>query len=107
MRFFANYNRSLAMRSIQWAAILLGANILHLWMFLHLNVYTHPTLSWVGFGIHTAACIGPFWMLYDWFVKRGKRTWTAWMWLCFVPWGFLWYYFEQHRPSKASQRSTA
>jgi hypothetical protein len=46
-------------------------------------------------------------MLYDWFVKRGKRTCEAWMWLFFVPWGFLWYYFEKYRPTKASQTTSA
>jgi hypothetical protein len=46
-------------------------------------------------------------MLYDWFVKRGKRTWKAWMWLAFVPWGFLWYYFEKCRPANAEEKGSA
>ena len=47
--------------------------------------------------IVVAVCIGPFWMLYDWFVRKAKRTWNSWMWLFFVSWGFLWYYFEKYR----------
>jgi hypothetical protein len=36
-------------------------------------------------------------MLYDWFVSKSKRTLKPWMWIFFVPWGFLWYYFEKYR----------
>lgn len=60
------------MRPIHWVTIVLAANILHLWMFFHLNLETHPVATWVGIGIQVAAYIGPFWMFYDWFVKRNK-----------------------------------
>jgi uncharacterized membrane protein YbhN (UPF0104 family) len=86
---------------MKWVMIILAANVLHLWMFLRLNLETHPVTSWIGIGMHIAACIGSFWMLYDWYIRRNKRTWKAWMWLVFVPWGFLWYGFEQYRPSRA------
>jgi hypothetical protein len=95
------------MRPIHWVAIILAANILHLWMFLHFNIVVYPVLARVGVGIHAAASIGTFWMLYDWFVRRNKRTWRVWLWLAFVPWGFVWYYFDQYRPSLASERSIA
>jgi hypothetical protein len=39
-------------------------------------------------------------MLYDWFIRRGKKKWKSWLWLFFVPLGFLWYYFEEYRPSR-------
>jgi len=70
-------------------------------MFFHLNPETYPLATRVFIGIHAIACVSPFWMLYDWFVKSGKRTWKTWMWLFFVPWGFLWYYFEKYRPANA------
>jgi hypothetical protein len=95
------------MRPIQWVAIILAADVFHLWMFFHLNLETHPIASWIGIGIHVGACVGPFWMLYDWFIKRRQRTWKAWTWLFFVPWGFLWYYFEKHRPTKAREANPA
>ena len=95
------------MRPIQWVAILLAANALHLWMFFHLNPETRPLATWVGIGIHIVCCIGQFWMLYDWFVKESKRKWKSWMWLFFVPWGFLWYYFEKYRPTKEKQKTLA
>jgi len=69
----------------------------HLWLFFHLNPATYPVFSRIALGVHVAACIGPFWMLYDWFIKNQKGELKRWMWLVFVPWGFLWYYFEVHR----------
>jgi heme/copper-type cytochrome/quinol oxidase subunit 4 len=95
------------MRPIHWVAIILIANILHLLMFLHLDLEKHPVAARVGIGIHIVAVIGPFWMLNDWFIKRRKGKWKAWTWLAFVPWGFLWYYFEKYRPSKARERMRA
>ena len=76
------------MRPIHWVAVILAATVLHLWMFLHLNLEAYPVATRVDIGIHAVACVGPF---LDWFVIRGKRTWKAWLWLFFVPWGFLWY----------------
>jgi hypothetical protein len=95
------------MRPKQWVAVILAANVLHLWMFFHLNLETYPLATRVGIGFQAAACVGPFWMLYDWFVKKGKRTWMAWMWLFLVPWGFIWYYFEKYRPSDAEENRQA
>lgn len=89
-----------AMKAVYWAAIILVLNVLHLWMFLHLDLERNPVATRIGVGIHLAACIGPFWMLYDWFIKRQQRRWKTWTWFFFVPWGFLWYYFEKYRPSK-------
>jgi hypothetical protein len=93
-----------AMRPAYWVAIILVLNVLHLWMFLHLDLERYPVATRIGVGIHFAACIGPFWMLYDWFIKRKQKRWKTWTWLFFVPWGFLWYYFEQYRPSKTAAR---
>jgi hypothetical protein len=81
-----------------WVAAIAGANVLHLWLFFHLP-NAHPVQLWVTLAIHTIACIGPFGMLAHWFVKRGKPLrWQPWMWLFFVPWGFLWYVFEKYEP---------
>jgi len=92
------------MRRIHWVMTILAANILHLFLFLQMNPETRPVLTWVAIGIHVAACFGPFWMLYDWFIRRKKGELKAWMWLFPVPWGFLWYYFEQYRPSRMPEK---
>jgi len=69
----------------------------HSWLFFHLDPEKHPALFFFAIAVHIAACIGPFWMLFDWFIKNEKRILKQWMWLFFMPWGFLWYYFEVHR----------
>src|SRR3979411_1054499 len=84
-----------------WAAAIAGENVLHLWLFFHLP-NAHPVQFCITIAIHTIACIGPFWMLAHWFVKRGKKLrWQRWMWLFFVPWGFLWYVFEKWEPAES------
>jgi hypothetical protein len=70
-------------------------------MFFHLDLEKYPLAARVGVGVHLVACIGPFWMLYDWLIKRQKR-WETWMWLSLVPWVFLWYYFEKYRPNETA-----
>jgi hypothetical protein len=104
---FSKDRRLRGVRPTYRVEVILAATVLHLWMFLHLNLEAYPMATRVGIGIHAVACVGAFWMLYDWFVKRGKRTWKAWMWLFFVPWGFLWYYFEKYRPANAGENRPA
>jgi hypothetical protein len=82
-----------------WTLIILAANLVHLWLFFHLDS-PYSLLVWIAMAVHVAACVGPFWMLVDWFVKKHHYHWKTWMWLFFVPWGFLWYYFEIHRLMK-------
>ncbi len=91
-----------------WVIVIVAATAIHaLLMFLFLDFEAYPVLSRVALGIHVAACVGPFWMLADWFIKKQQRTFKSWMWLIFVPWGFLWYYFEIHRHSALRERTFA
>lgn len=84
-----------------WAAAIAVINVVHLWLFVHMPK-AHSARLWITIALHTIACIGPFWMLADWFVKRGKKLgWQPWMWLFFVPWGFLWYVFEKWVPAES------
>jgi hypothetical protein len=78
-----------------WVAVIAGLNVLHLWLFLRLP-NADGVQFWMTITIHVIACIAPFWMLADWFVKRRKKLeWQRWMWLFLVPWGFLWYIVEK------------
>lgn len=64
-----------------WACAIASANAVHLWLFFHLPS-AHAVQFWITIALHTIACIGPFWMLADWFVKRRKKLrWRPWMWL--------------------------
>lgn len=88
-------------RRALWVAVIAAMNVVHLWLFFHLSD-NHPLLLRITVAIHVIACLGPFWMLADWFVKRRKRLrWQSWMWLFFVPWGFLWYVFEKREPASS------
>lgn len=87
-----------------WVLVIATANILQFSLALYamLNnatIENSPAIVRLTIGLATIACIGPFWMLAHWFIKRAKKLkWQRWMWLFFVPWGFLWYVFEKYEP---------
>jgi len=84
-----------------WTAVIAGVNVLQLWLFFHLR-NAQLVQFWITVAIHSIACIGPFWMLAHWFIRRrSKLQWQRWMWLFFVPWGFLWYVFEKWEPAES------
>ena len=88
-----------------WTVSIFAANVVHLWLFHLPNA--RPAQFWITIAIHTVACIGPFWMLGNWFLKRGKKlVWQRWMWQFFVPWGFLWYVFERYEPAQSELLTT-
>ncbi len=78
-----------------WVATIAALNVLYFWAFFHFSD-AHPVQFWIMIAIHAAGTVGPSWMLGHWFIKRRERLrWERWMWLFFVPWGFLWYVFEK------------
>ena len=86
------------MRTRYWVLIIVAATVLHMWLvFNYLDLDVYPVLSRIAIAFHGVACMGPFWMLADWFIKQHQRKFKTWMWLFLVTWGFLWYYFEIHR----------
>lgn len=90
-----------------WVAIIAAITSVHLWLFFHLSE-NDPIQFRITIAIHVIACVGPFWMLAHWFVKRRKKLrWQNWMWLFFVPWGFLWYIFEKWEPASAADFTKA
>jgi len=88
-------------------AVVIGAvTALHLWLYFHVP-HAHSFQFWFTVALHTVACVGPFWMLADWFIRRGKKLrWQRWMWLFFLPWGFLWYVFEKWEPVESDLLNT-
>jgi hypothetical protein len=82
-----------------WVLLIAVINVVHLWLFFNLPD-VHGFQFWVTITIHAIGTLGPFWMLSHWFIKRRmKLRWERWMWLAFVPWGFLWYAFEKYEPA--------
>ena len=89
------------MKTAYWLLFLVFANTLHVWAFFHLDTFPPlPTKVFVAF--HMFGIFGAFWMLRDWFLRK-KRRWKTLMWLAFVPWGFVWYYFEIFRKEPQPQ----
>ena len=90
-----------------WVAVIATANALQLSLLIYavLNnatIENNPAIIRLTIGLAVIACIGPFWMLAHWFIKRAKKLrWQRWMWLFFVPWGFLWYVFEKYEPPES------
>ena len=83
-----------------WVLVIGIVNAVHLWLFYKLGGDSSRVQFWVTIAIHLIGCVGPFWILTHWFVKRQKPLrWRRWMWLVFVPWGFLWYVFEKWEPA--------
>lgn len=82
-----------------WVVVIAAVNVVHLWLFFNLP-NARPVQFWLTIAMHAIGCIGPFWMLSHWFIKQRKKLrWQHWMWLFFVPWGFLWYVFEKWEPA--------
>jgi hypothetical protein len=82
-----------------WIAVIASVNVVHLWLFFDLGS-GRPVQFWFTIAVQLLAIVGGFWMLAHWFVKRRKKLcWQRWMWLFFVPWGFLWYVFEKWEPA--------
>jgi purine-cytosine permease-like protein len=80
-----------------WVGVIAAATVIHFLLFFS-RPYAGPVQYWLTIVVHTAACVGPFWMFADWFIKRRRRLkWKTWMWLFFVPWGFLWYILEKRK----------
>jgi hypothetical protein len=59
-------------RRALWVAVIAAMNVVYLWFFLHLSD-DHPLLFRITAAIQVISCLGPFWMLADWFVKRRKK----------------------------------
>ena len=82
-----------------WVLVIATINVVHLWLFFNMQE-VHALQFWLTITIHAIGTLGPFWMLSHWFIKRRmKLRWERWMWLFFVPWGFLWYAFEKYEPA--------
>jgi hypothetical protein len=82
-----------------WALVIAAFNVGYVWLLYRLPA-ARPVQFWFTIAVQCIVVLGPFWMLVHWFVKRKQKlSWQFWMWLFFVPWGFLWYVFEKYEPA--------
>jgi hypothetical protein len=89
------------MKRVAWILIFLAGMLLSAWIvFSGLNLEDDPIAARLALAYYGFQCLGPFWMLYDWFIRRQKRHWKPFLWLFFVPLGFLWYRFNEYKPTR-------
>ncbi|MFZ0980877.1 MAG: hypothetical protein WAN23_15850 [Candidatus Acidiferrales bacterium] len=90
------------MKRVVWILIFLAAMLLSAWIviFSDLNLKDDPIAARLALAYYAFQCLGPFWMLYDWFIRRQKKHWKPFLWLFFVPLGFLWYRFNEYIPTR-------
>ncbi len=96
------------MRHLRWmlpAVVLLG---LQLWIFLTpwgpVNLINRPFVFLSFIVLFGAPSLGAFWMLY--IAIRHERHPLPIILLAFLPYTFLWYYFERVRPGKHMTRGS-
>lgn len=87
------------LRAVYWAVIIVGVNLADVALMTQIKPAGRDgidTFSGIIFALQFVAFGGSYWMLADWFIKKGQRSFKKWMWLFFAPWGWLWYLFEVH-----------
>jgi hypothetical protein len=89
-------------RSYSWVIFVGACTALALWAQLGPWIPRHDILSWfvvTFFGVHA---LGAAWMLFK--VVRHEPKLFPYIVLVFVPYAFLWYYFERAKPAKIPAR---
>ncbi len=71
------------------------------WMLASPGVPKNPLLTFLIIVIFAVPPIGAFWMLY--MSIRYEKNPLGMILLAFVPYAFLWYYFERFRPRRANR----
>jgi len=91
------------MKMFLW--ILLGFSIagLAFWMVTIPGVVRNPLLMFLFVVVFAVPPFGAFWMLY--MSLRYEKHPLKMVLLAFVPYAFLWYYFERVRPGKLASYS--
>lgn len=93
-----------------WALIILAVNLLDVLLLTRSAGYGREgpnTFQSIVLFLQFIALGGSYWMLADWFIKKGQRQFKKWMWLFFIPWGWLWYCFEVRPFIKLTDNTTA
>ena len=93
------------MKLFPW--IILGFLVagLAFWAVMSSGVPQNPLLIFLVVGVFVIQPFGAFWMLYM-SIRHEKHP-LPMMLLAFIPYSFLWYYFERVRPAKHLRDSRA
>ena len=84
---------TVVMRLLLWILLGLGGTALAAWMVTGPWFPTSPVAMVLAFAFFGAPSLGGFWMVY--MVIRHEKSPAPMIALAFVPFSFLWYYFER------------
>jgi len=86
------------MKMFLWILVGLSVTGMALWMVTNPGIPRNPLLIFLYIMVFVAGPIGSFWMLYV--AIRHETNPLPMIFLAFMPYAFLWYYFELVRPGK-------
>jgi len=92
------------MKLLLWILLGLGVTVVAFWIVVAPWFPKNPFLEDLAVVFFMAPSVGAFWMLF--MVIRNERKPLPLVLLAFIPYAFLWYYFERVRPRKHVQRQS-
>ena len=93
------------MKIFLWILLGIAVTALAFWMVVSSWFPRNPVVELLTFAFFGAPSVGAFWMLY--MAIRHEKHPLPLILLAFVPYAFLWYYFERVRPGKHLTRESA
>jgi hypothetical protein len=90
------------MKLLLWVLLGLAVTGLAFWMVTTSGIPRNPFSVFLFVAVYAVAPVGAFWMLYV--AIRNERHPLPIILLAFLPYSFLWYYFERVRPGKHRTR---
>lgn len=91
------------MKLLLWVLLGLAVTGLAFWMVTTSGIPRNPFIVFLFVAVYAVAPVGAFWMLYV--AIRNERHPLPVILLAFVPYSFLWYYFERVRAGKHRTRA--
>lgn len=86
------------MKLFLWVLLGFGVAGLAFWMVTSSGIPRNPLFVILLVMVFGVSPVGTFWMFYV-AIRNEKRPWPMIL-LAFVPYAFLWYYFERVRPER-------
>jgi hypothetical protein len=90
------------MKFALWVLLGLGVTGVAFWLVTSPWFPKNPVIETIVFAFFALPSVGAFWMLYV--AVRFERNPTAYVFLAFIPYSFMWYYFERVRGGTLMKR---
>lgn len=92
------------MKKLPWILVAVGLTALALWIVVGPWYPRNPLVILLVTAFFGMPALGGFWMLY--IAVRHEKNPLPLLLLAFLPWAFLWYYFERVRPRQHLTRES-